>query len=278
MSNVTNKKKKELIQQLINRVEESSYHERRELTDSLRVSLKFITDESETVLKRITTTGRVTSISMSESENHRHQLQAFDRFKSNAISILNSLLTEIELFEHFEDVPDQTNREPQNQEPSNHHVFGTPALEVVPHSKTKIFIVHGHDDGLKNEVALFVQRLGIEPIILHEQANRGHTIIEKIEANSDVGFAIVLYTPCDMGRVSSSKEEKPRARQNVVFEHGYFVAKLGRENVVALNKGYVEVPNDLSGMIYTSYDQNTWKRDIAHELHHSGYNIDFSRV
>lgn len=138
--------------------------------------------------------------------------------------------------------------------------------------------MHGHDNDLKNDVALFIQRLGIEPIILHEQVSRSQTIIEKIESYSDVGFSIVLYTPCDVGGSVSSEETQPRARQNVVFEHGYFVAKLGRENVVALKKGQVEVPNDLSGMVYVSYEQNNWKRDIAHELHHSGYTIDFSKV
>ena len=64
----------------------------------------------------------------------------------------------------------------------------------------KVFIVHGQDDGLKNEVARFVDRLGLDSVILHEQVNAGDTIIEKIERNSDVGFAIVLYTPCDEGK------------------------------------------------------------------------------
>lgn len=144
---------------------------------------------------------------------------------------------------------------------------------------TKVFIVHGHDDALKNEVARFIEQQGLKAIILHEQVSRGNTIIEKIEANSDVGFAIVLYTPCDIGRSLKSEEDHPRARQNVIFEHGYFVAKLGRQNVVALNKGSVEIPNDLSGVVYTSYDEyGAWKKSIAHELNDSGYKIDFSKV
>ena len=149
---------------------------------------------------------------------------------------------------------------------------------IIPTDKSKVFIVHGHDNNLKNEVALFINRLGLEEIILHEQTNRGKTIIEKFEANSNVGFAIVLYTPCDVGRSISSSEDKTRARQNVIFEHGYFVAKLGREHVVALNKGDVEIPNDLSGMIYISYEKDDWKRQIAHELKESGYEVDFSKV
>lgn len=150
--------------------------------------------------------------------------------------------------------------------------------QTISKDMNKVFIVHGHDDGLKNEVALFIKRLGLEDVILHQQTNRGRTIIEKFEANSDVGFAIVLYTPCDVGRSASSEDNKPRARQNVIFEHGYFVAKLGRENVVALNKGDVEIPNDLSGMIYTSYEKDNWERQIAHELKASGYKIDFEKI
>ena len=90
----------------------------------------------------------------------------------------------------------------------------------------KVFIVHGHDDALKNEVARFIEKLGLEAIILHEQANKGKTIIEKIEYYSDVSFGIVLYTPCDIG--GETKENlQPRARQNVVFEHGYLIGKIG---------------------------------------------------
>lgn len=148
-----------------------------------------------------------------------------------------------------------------------------------PRNKNKVFIVHGHDDGLKNEVARFIERQNISAIILHEQTSRGQTIIEKIETNADVDFAIVLYTPCDVGKAVRETEEKSRARQNVIFEHGYFVAKLGRSNVVALNKGNVEIPNDLSGVVYTPYDEyGYWKRSIAHELKESGYNIDFSKI
>lgn len=167
---------------------------------------------------------------------------------------------------------EQSLKNPQSMEQAN-------LLEELP--KTKVFVVHGHDNELKTEVARFIERQSLEAVILHEQISRGQTIIEKIEANSDVGFAIILYTPCDIGRSVSSPEEdaKTRARQNVIFEHGYFVAKLGRSNVIALNKGNVEIPNDLSGVVYTNYDEvGAWKREIAHELKSSGYEIDFSKI
>ena len=84
---------------------------------------------------------------------------------------------------------------------------------------TRVFIVHGHDESVQNKAARFVEKFGFEAIILHEKASSGRTIIEKIEHYSDVGFAIVLYTPDDVGNVKSEAENlNVRARQNVVFE------------------------------------------------------------
>lgn len=139
---------------------------------------------------------------------------------------------------------------------------------VVPSKKKKIFIVHGHDNEVKLEVARFIEKIGLEPIILHEQVNSGMTVIEKIEKYSDVEFGIVLYTPCDLGYVKGKKKEKKaRARQNVVFEHGYLIGKLGRNNVCALVKGDIELPNDISGIVYIQLDSNgSWKIPLAKEL------------
>jgi predicted nucleotide-binding protein len=142
-----------------------------------------------------------------------------------------------------------------------------------------VFIVHGHDGEAKERTARFIEKLGISAIILHEQASRGRTIIEKIEKHSNVGFAIVLYTPDDMGNVKSEAEDgqlKPRARQNVVFEHGYLMGKIGRENVVPLVAGSVELPNDISGMVYIS--DKDWQVDIAKEMKDAGYVIDFNKL
>jgi predicted nucleotide-binding protein len=143
---------------------------------------------------------------------------------------------------------------------------------------TKVFIVHGHDELLKNEIARFIEKLNLEPIILHEQASSGKTIIEKIEEYSNVGFGIALYTPCDVGDKKSEKIElKPRARQNVVFEHGFLIGKIGRENVCALVKGQLEKPNDISGVVYISTDEE-WRLSLAKEMRNSGYQIDMNLV
>jgi predicted nucleotide-binding protein len=143
---------------------------------------------------------------------------------------------------------------------------------------TQVFIVHGHDDLAKVETARFIEKLGFEPIILHEQASSGQTIIEKIESYSNVGFGVVLYTSCDIGAKKGEEANlKSRARQNVVFEHGYLIGKIGRKNVCALVKGNVETPNDISGVVYISMDSD-WKLDLAKELRESGYTVDMNKV
>ena len=146
--------------------------------------------------------------------------------------------------------------------------------------KSKVFIVHGHDGEAKQAVARFIEKLGLEAIILHEQANAGNTIIEKIEEYTNVGFGIVLYTPCDLGASQEKKDElKPRARQNVVFEHGYLMGKIGRENVCALLKGDIETPNDISGVVYIKMDEGDgWKLAVAKEMKKSGYDVDLNKI
>jgi predicted nucleotide-binding protein len=150
--------------------------------------------------------------------------------------------------------------------------------KVVARNKRKVFIVHGRDNEAKQEVSRFIEKLGLEVIILHEQASSGMTIIEKIEYYSnDADFALVLYTSCDQGRGAheSNVSPKKRARQNVVFEHGYLMAKLGRENVCSLVKGEIETPNDLSGVVYVTLDPfAAWKTEVAKELKACGYAIN----
>jgi predicted nucleotide-binding protein len=141
--------------------------------------------------------------------------------------------------------------------------------------KKKVFVVHGRDNEAKQEVSRHIESLGIEVIILHEQASSGMTIIEKIEHYSnEADFALVLYTACDLGRCITEKKVHPknRARQNVVFEHGYLMAKLGRKNVCALVKGEIETPNDINGVVYVGLDTpGAWKIEVNKELKACGY-------
>lgn len=148
---------------------------------------------------------------------------------------------------------------------------------VLPVSN-KVFIVHGHDGEARESVARFVSSIGLTPIILNEQANQGKTVIEKVEANSDVGFAVVLLTPDDMGRSNSERKLEPRVRQNVLLELGYFIARLGRPKVCALKKGTVSIPSDFAGVVWEAMEGEGWKLRLARELKAAGYEVDASRL
>jgi len=141
-------------------------------------------------------------------------------------------------------------------------------------NNSQVFIVHGHDEIAKLDVANFVTSIGLEPIILHMQASSGMTIIEKIEYYSNVGFGIVLYTPCDVGQKVGDLTGQHRARQNVVFEHGYLIGKLGRPRVSAVVKGAVETPNDISGVVYVGMDTTgSWQEQLKVEMRGVGYHV-----
>jgi predicted nucleotide-binding protein len=143
---------------------------------------------------------------------------------------------------------------------------------------SKVFVVHGHDEGAREAVARFLERLGIKPIILHEQANQGLTVIEKIEAHSGVSFAVVLLTPDDVGCIKGGTPG-PRARQNVVLELGYFIGHLGRKHVCALKRGELEIPSDFGGVVYDQFDDTGgWRQKLATELAAADFNIDWNKV
>ena len=151
--------------------------------------------------------------------------------------------------------------------------------QVRPTDFRRVFIVHGHDEAPRETVARFVDGIGFEPVILHEQADRGMTILEKLIANGNVGYAIVLLTPDDMGRRRSETKDKARARQNVILELGYFLGRLGRERVIALLKGEIEIPSDYMGVLYTPFDEaGAWRQKLAREMKTAGYDIDWNVV
>lgn len=149
--------------------------------------------------------------------------------------------------------------------------------------RDKIFLVHGHDDTAKQEVARFLERLGMEAIILHEQASGGRTIIEKLEEYSKASFAIVLLTPDDECRtlnVKGTRVYRKRPRQNVVLELGFFVGLLGRGRVCAVVKGNdLEIPSDIIGVVWVELDLGgAWKTKLANELRHAGVTVDAEKV
>ena len=152
--------------------------------------------------------------------------------------------------------------------------------ETIKKDTNKVFIVHGHDSNTRNEAELLVKQLGFEPVVLFKQPNMGDTIIEKLlRESSEAAFAIVLYTKCDEGKAVEEVDLKPRARQNVVFEHGLMCGLLGRKRVVALVEEGVEIPGDLSGIVYITLDSaKRWQFDVAREMKASGMPVDLNRL
>jgi len=144
----------------------------------------------------------------------------------------------------------------------------------------KIFLVHGHDEGTREAAARFLEKLELEPLILHEQPNKGKTIIEKFVDHSDVSFAIVLLTADDRGGPFSEPYEtqRPRARQNVIFELGFFLGKLGRDKVCALYHEGVEIPSDYQGVLFVKLDKvGAWKSLLAREMKEVGLPVDMNK-
>lgn len=153
-------------------------------------------------------------------------------------------------------------------------------LQKIEHhesSKNKVFIVHGHDGELKYKIARILEKLGLVPIILHEQASSSRTIIEKIEKyGSEASAAIVLITPDDVGNVKTQAEMRTRARQNVVFEAGYFMGLLGRDKTLLIVSDHsMELPGDLSGVVYSGTES---EREIIINLREMGFDIDANKL
>lgn len=202
------------------------------------------------------------------SEYEEDYQEAYLKGLEDASSVLKSMEEEVE--EYWE-------------EENNLHTEETIRTNNATASSKNIFIIHGHDDGTKEKIARFITMLGLAPIILHEKPNKGQTIFEKFEENADVGYAIALLTPDDVGSISSDKQNpnnlKPRARQNVIFELGYFMGKLGRNKVCAIRSGGIEIPSDYQGILYIPMDQTDgWKLKLATEIKHAGIDIDLNKI
>lgn len=207
-------------------------------------------------------------VSFDSTFDHEFQ-QRYVKGLETARHVLASMIDEIR--EYWGEMDDREVVAPSTQ-PS-----AAPPLHL---GSNKIFIVHGHDGGIKETVARFISQLGLESVILHEQPSQGRTIIEKFEDHSDVGYAIALITPDDVGSsIKEPENTRQRARQNVIFEFGYFIGKLGRHRVTALVKGDIEVPSDYSGVLYIPVDEaGAWRSRLIKELKSVGYDIDANKA
>jgi predicted nucleotide-binding protein len=190
------------------------------------------------------------------------EIREFHQYLDRKLHRLDSISERLDLIPLSEEIQERLDIRPNETEISN----------------SRVFIVHGHDELARETVARFLERLHVEVIILHEQASQGMTIIEKLEKYSDVGFAVVLLTPDDEGRKAAEGEVlKPRARQNVILELGYFVGKLARNRVVALYSGSLELPSDYLGVVFVTLDPGGgWRLELAKELKHAGFPIDMN--
>lgn len=149
---------------------------------------------------------------------------------------------------------------------------------VTTKESNRVFVVHGHNEAVREITARLLEKLGLEPVILHEQPNRGRTIIEKFIDYADVAFAIVLLTSDDVGG-KSAEILQPRARQNVLLELGFFLGRIGRDRVAALYEEGVEVPSDYDGVLFVPLDSaGGWRFLLARELKAAGLAVDFNRI
>jgi len=183
---------------------------------------------------------------------------AWEEAKQNWINLIETMIEEIQSF------------------PSEREVAQTSVTET---QNRKIFIVHGHDDEMVQATARLIIQLDFEPVILREQPNQGRTIIEKFEDYADVPFAIVLFSPDDLGKATDEDSLKPRPRQNVVFELGFFIGKLGRNKVVVLHKVVenFEMLSDFQGVIFEPF-KDGWEFKIAKEIKAAGFKVDFNNL
>ena len=150
-----------------------------------------------------------------------------------------------------------------------------------PRISNRVFLVHGHNEAAIQETARFLEKFDLDIIILREQPNSGRTIIEKFIDFSDVGFSVVLLTSDDLGGAQKTPYDKqrPRARQNVILELGFFLGKLGRKRVCALYQEGVEIPSDYDGVIFIPLDKNgAWHLPLARELKAAGLSIDLNKA
>jgi predicted nucleotide-binding protein len=150
----------------------------------------------------------------------------------------------------------------------------------LPKDTKKVFVVHGHDQGGKETVARYLSKLDLEPIILHEQADQGQTIIEKFEHHSDVACAVVILSPDDIAssKIAPTIKEE-RARQNVILEMGFFIGKLGRKRTFALLQYGVTRPSDIDGVLYIPMnDDSAWRMRLVMELKACGMDLDANKA
>jgi predicted nucleotide-binding protein len=151
-----------------------------------------------------------------------------------------------------------------------------PAPEAAPRhgigksptqAPNRVFVVHGRDETIRLGVVNFLKSVGLSPVILHEQPNMGRHLLTKFVGEAElVTFAVVLMTADDVGGQEPGAL-RPRARQNVILELGYFLAYLGQAKVCALITPGLETPSDFDGIVYVKMEADAhWQTELLREL------------
>ena len=197
--------------------------------------------------------------------NSRLARDAYMSGLKESYALIASLIEQIEVYSDDDGGPTQR---------------GNKGERIGQAASNQVFVVHGRDQGALAEVKQVLIQLGLDPVVLQDLPNQGRTIIEKFEDYAQVGFAVVICTPDDEGKLAQGdREPQPRVRQNVVFEWGYFIGELGRARVCALIKGEVEIPSDYAGVLYVEMDGNgAWKLRLARELKQAQYAVDANKL
>ena len=252
----------ELLDSLLEELDRLNYGDRIERDALIKRSAMFIRRICGKDSEYGNDLGRISFTPMYAPAPDHAKVDAWRNGTGRLRNLINTIKEEIVLFDGPQDmVPTST-----GQESTQNHA---------------VFVVHGHDEELKQSVARTIERLGLDPIILHEKPNKGRTIIEKFHDYSSVGFAVCLLSADDIGRAVSAKEDSYRARQNVVFELGFFLGRLGRERVAAIYKPHeqFELPSDYSGVLFIEYDQDgAWRFKLAKELKACGYSLNVESI
>lgn len=256
----------ELVLSLINmaiRLPEQDLEELYAIRKRAAMIIRHMFGDSSSYLKDLSTIVFVPTV-LPSTTSERHRI--WRSGKSNMLSLFNTMLEEIQL--------NLSGLSPR---------AGKKTQQAAVEFSNRIFIVHGHDEAMKQAVARVLEKLGLDPIILHEKASEGRTVIEKFTDYSDVAFAVVLLSPDDMAysKDQSPENAKLRARQNVIFELGFFIGKLGRERVLILHQqdGDFEMPSDYAGVLYAPYDDSRrWQLDLIKELKACNYDVDANKL
>ena len=145
------------------------------------------------------------------------------------------------------------------------------SIKFMPPIDNQVFIVHGHNTSILQELRQILRDYNIEPVILKEMPDSGKTLIEKFENYARLsGFAFVIITPDDF--VENNGKKYFQGRPNVLFELGWFCGRFGRDRIRILRKKSTEIPSDLSGILTIDFSENLEEvfRKIGKELEDSG--------